>query len=328
MSNTQAWRVVVTGKTLDVALAMLKQECELQIWDDIHKPIPKDLLLEWLKDSHGIYNSGHVRIDSGLLQSAPLLKVIAQPSVGYDNVDISACTEQKIPFSNTPGVLTETTADLAFGLLLTAARKITIGWDQVRGGRWTNSFEIPFGIDLYGKTMGIVGMGQIGAAVARRARAFGMNVIYYNRTQRPDDDSIQAAYVPFETLLSQADCIIVLTPLTQETRGLFNEKAFSRMKPTCYFVNASRGPVVDAQALYQALSSGKISFAALDVTDPEPIPANHPLVSLPNILITPHIGSATIETRTRMAELAVKNLLAGLAEKPLPTCVNHTVNYR
>ncbi len=317
--------IVVTGKTLPAAWEMLQKDCEIHLWEQ-STPIPREHLFAWLAEADGLFSTGKVQIDEELLSYAPKLKVIAQSSVGYDNIDIAACTRRKIPVGNTPGVLVEATADLAFGLLLTAARRIHEGWNWVHEGRWQTG-PLPLGIDLYGKTLGIVGMGQIGVAVAKRAQASGMRIIYHNRTRRADDSILQAAYVSFDELLAQADCIIVLTPLTPQNRGLFGSKEFAKMKPTAYFVNAARGAIVDTQALYEALKNGHIAYAAMDVTDPEPLPASHCLLTLPNILITPHIGSATQETRTAMAVLAAKNLLAGLAQKALPTCVNPEVNY-
>ncbi|SDF52080.1 2-hydroxyacid dehydrogenase [Sporolituus thermophilus] len=321
------YQVVVAGKMRACALAKINSECHVRQWDKI-EPIPRNLLYEWLADAEGLVSTGDVRVDDELLAHAPHLRVIAQASVGYDNVDIAACTRRGIPFGNTPGVLVEATADLTFGLLLCAARRIHEGWNQVASGRWLNNHDVPFGIDLYGKTLGIVGMGRIGAAVARRARACGMQVIYHNRSRRADDEHLGAAYVAFDDLLAQADCIVVLVPLSPASRGMFGRAEFAKMKRTAYFINAARGGLVDTQALYDALKEGQIAYAALDVTDPEPLPGDHPLLTLPNVLITPHIGSATHETRDRMAMLTADNLLAGLAGRPLPACVNPEVNYR
>lgn len=321
------YRIVMTSKLMEPAFQKVLHNCEVKVWEK-PEPIPRETLLEWIKDAQGLVSSGNIRVDEDLLRHAPELKVIAQASVGYDNIDIAACTRKGIPFGNTPGVLVETTAELAFGLLLCAARRLHEGWDFVQAGHWGPGKSIPFGMDLTGKTLGIVGMGQIGVAVARRARAFGMNIIYHNRNRRTDEEMIGAEYRSFEMLLAQADCIIVLTPLSEETKGLFGRKEFAQMKPTAYFVNVSRGAVVDTQALIEALETGKIAYAALDVTDPEPLPGSHPLLKLPNILIVPHIGSATVGTRTAMAELTADNLLAGLAGKPLQTCVNTEVNYK
>ena len=315
------YKVVMTGKLMASALERIQKECTVKLWEKV-SPIPRELLFEWLTDAEGLIVTGNIQVDEELLQHAPKLKVIAQSAVGYDNIDIDACTRHEILFGNTPGVLVNATADLAFSLLLCSARRIHEGWDFVRAGAWRTGYNIPFGIDLAGKTLGIVGMGQIGAAVAKRAKAFGMDVIYYNRNRRCDDNKIGAIYETFDILLEKADCVIVLTPLSKETRGLFGSEQFARMKSTAYFINVSRGPVVDTDALLDALQTGKIAYAALDVTDPEPLPGDHPLLKLTNILITPHIGSATTETRTAMAELAADNLLAGLKGKPLPACVN------
>lgn len=320
-------KVVVTRPLMPEAQQRLTENCDVLLWDR-QENIPMNVLAEWVKEAEGLIVSGDVSVDSQLLAQAPKLKVIAQSAVGYDNINIGDCSAYKIPFGNTPGVLVDATADLAFSLLLCAARRIHEGWNFVRDGNWKPGYKIPFGIDLCGKTLGIVGMGQIGSAVAHRARAFGMKVIYHNRRPRRDDAELGVQYTPFDSLLEQADCIIVLIPLSAESRGLFGREQFAKMKPTSYFVNAARGPIVDTEALVEALTNQTIAYAALDVTDPEPLPGDHPLLTLPNILVTPHIGSATTETRNRMANLTVDNLLAGLQGKPLPACVNSEFNYK
>ena len=320
------YKVVITGHIMPQALAAIQAQCDVLQWEQPGVPA-LDQLGDWLQTAEGLLTLPNIAVNAELLAAAPKLRVIAQPAVGYDNIDIKACTDRKIPFANTPGVLVETTADLAFGLLLTAARRIHEGWNWVQAGKWPAA-ALPLGVDLYGKTLGIVGLGAIGAAVTRRAQASGMKVIYNNRRQRPDDGLTGAEFCRFEELLVNSDFIIVLTPLSAESRGLFGAGEFARMKPTAYLINAARGAVVDTEALYTALTERQIAYAALDVTDPEPLPADHPLIKLPNILITPHIGSATTETRGRMALLAAENLLLGLAGKPLVTCVNNEVNYR
>ncbi|SDE16019.1 2-hydroxyacid dehydrogenase [Sporomusa acidovorans] len=320
-------KVVITGQVLPSALAAIKQQCEIYQWQETTPPQLADLI-PWLQQAEGLFVTGNIKVNDTLLAAAPGLKVIVQPAVGYDNIDIKACTSRQIPFGNTPGVLNETTADLAFGLLMTAARRIHESWAWVRDGKWRPGVHFPLGIDLYNKTLGIVGMGAIGAAVAKRAQVSGMKVIYYNRRPRTDQEQLKVEYRTFSELLAEADFIIVLTPLTPESRGLFGAEEFAQMKPTAYLINAARGPVVDSQALYTALVNNEIAYAALDVTDPEPLPADHPLLTLPNILVVPHIGSATIETRNKMAMLAANNLLLGLAGKSLVTCVNTEVNYR
>jgi glyoxylate reductase len=319
------FKVVLARSIMPLAQARIFEHCDVKLWEkDV--PIPGDVLAEWLKEAEGLVLSGNINVDEKLLAGAPKLRVIAQTAVGYDNIDVAACTQRGILVGNTPGVLVETTADLTFGLLLCAARRIHEGWDFVRQGKWTYGAKFAFGIDLFGKTLGIVGMGRIGAAVAKRAQAFGMEVIYSNRARRIDENELGARYVSFDNLLVQADCIIVLTPLSKETSGMFGREQFAKMKPTAYFVNAARGPIVDTEAIVDALMTGEIAFAALDVTDPEPLGEKHRLLKLPNVLITPHIGSATLETRERMAQLTVDNLLAGLAGKALPACVNEEVN--
>jgi glyoxylate reductase len=316
-------KITVIGKLFPSAQKMLEEACDIKLWDKPEK-IPQVHLHEWLADSEGLVSRGDIKIDEELLSHAPQLRVVAQSSVGYDNIDIEACTKRSIPFGNTPGVLVETTADLTFGLLLASARRIHEGWNYVQEGQWTSRRNIPLGVDLYGKTIGIVGMGNIGCAVARRAQASGMKVIYHNRNKRRDDVQLGTTYVSFEHLLGEADFIVVLIPLSANSRRLFGKEQFAKMKSSAYFINASRGAVVDTEALYEALTTQEIAYAALDVTDPEPL-SDHPLISLPNILITPHIGSATIETRTAMSELTAENLLAGLARKRLPKCVNEEV---
>lgn len=315
------YKVVMTGRLMSPALERIQNACEVKLWEKT-EPIPREILFDWIQDAEGLVVTGNVQVNEELLQHGPKLKVIVQSAVGYDNIDIEACTRHGIVVGNTPGVLVEATADLAFSLLLCSARRIHEGWNFVREGSWRPGYNISLGIDLAGKTLGIVGMGQIGVAVAKRAKVFGMNVIYYNRNQRSDDDQTGAIYQSFDTVLKQADCMIVLTPLSEETRGLFGRSEFSQMKSTAYFVNVSRGPVVDTDALLHALQTGEIAYAALDVTDPEPLPGDHPLLKLSNILITPHIGSATTETRTAMSQLTADNLLAGLDDKPLVACVN------
>lgn len=263
------------------------------------------------------------RIDAAYLDRAPHLRWICTATVGYDNIDLAECTRRGIAVSNSRGSLTEAVADVAYLLVIAAFRHVGEGTGWAREGRWTAG-PAPVGDDLAGSTLGIVGLGAIGMAVARRARASGMNVIYHNRTQRPDAGTVDARYLPFDELLKTADCIVVLIPLNAETRGMFGAGQFALMQSS-YFVNASRGAVVDTNALYDALVSKKIAGAALDVTDPEPLPPDHPLFSLPNVFITPHIGTATRQTRERMSLYAANNLVAGIGGTPLPQIVNPAV---
>ena len=263
------------------------------------------------------------RIDAAYLDRAPKLRVISTITVGYENIDVAECTRRGIAVSNSRGSLTDATADIVYLLILAAYRRIGEGVNWARDGRWMSGMA-PIGDDLAGSTLGIVGMGEIGMAVARRARISGMQIVYSNRSRRADDREVGARYVDFAELLRTADCIVVLVPLDERTRGMFGAAQFAAMK-AAYFINASRGPVVDTTALHEALVAGTLTGAALDVTDPEPLPPEHPLLLLPNVFITPHIGSATRQTRERMSYFAARNLIAGLAGDRLPQIVNPSV---
>jgi len=284
-------------------------------------------LAERLSDAVGLFSLLTIPVSEDLLSKAPNLKVVSNMAVGYDNVDVAACTARGIPVGNTPGVLTEGTADLTMALLLAAARKIPQSSQDAREGLWkTWSPTGWLGADLNRATLGIVGMGKIGAAVARRARGFGMNIVYSDNHPKPEfETEFSAIKLSLETLLYESDFVSLHVPLTPETHHMINDDALQQMKHTAILINAARGPIVDSKALYQALKENWIAAAALDVTDPEPLPPDEPHYSLSNCLIVPHIGSATQRTRRRMAELACDNLLAGLRNEPLPNCVNPEV---
>lgn len=321
------YKIVIPTYIRPAALAMLSDLCDIRQWTAT-TPIPLDTLYDWVRDAEGIFITGHgIQVNEELLARAPALRVIAQAAAGYDNTDLAACSRHRVPFSNTPEAVVEATADIAFGILLAAARRLHEGWDWVRSGKW-QSAELPFGVSLYGKTLGIVGFGRIGAAIARRAQASGMKIVYHNQRRRADDGALNATYLGFDELLATADFVLAMAPLTDKTRGMFGRAQFAAMKSSAYFINSGRGALVDTDALYEALQQREIAYAALDVVDPEPLPATHRLLSLPNILITPHIGSATPETRDAMACCAAANLLAGLARQPMPDCLNTDVNYR
>jgi glyoxylate reductase len=278
---------------------------------------------EWpdaLATATGVLVSSAIPIDAAFLDAAPNLEIVATWSVGYDNVDLDALRARGIVLTNTSGSLVETVADLTYALVIFAMRNLAVGVNWVRSGRWMQG-NMPFGHDLEGATLGIVGFGQIGLAVAKRAQCSGMRVIYSNRTVRADDAATGASYRPFDTLLAEADCVVLLVPLTPETRGLFGDEQFATMKPTATLVNVARGQVVDTAALLRALERKTIAGVALDVTDPEPLPPDHPLVGRDDVIILPHVGSATYETRARMAMLAAENLIAFLTGAPLPTPV-------
>lgn len=277
-----------------------------------------------LPEADGIFSLLTERIDEHVLARAPRLRVVSNMAVGVDNIDVDACTRRGIPVGHTPGVLTEATADLAMALLLAAARGIPSAAEDVRAGRWSSWSPTGWlGADLHGATLGIVGMGAIGRAVARRARGFGLRIVYTSRSGAPEIESeLAARRVPLAELFAVADFVSLHVPLSSETHRLVDATLLSRMKPTAILVNTARGPIVDPVALREALERGTIGGAALDVTDPEPLPPDDPLLSAPNLLVVPHIGSATRGTRRRMAELACDNLLAGLRGLPLPHCVN------
>jgi glyoxylate reductase len=267
------------------------------------------------------------RVDAAYLDAAPKLRLICSASVGYDNIDVAECTRRGIPFSNSRGSLTEAVADVAMLLVLAAMRHAGEGAAWARRGAWLGG-DAPYGDDLEASTLGIVGMGAIGFALAKRARTCGMRIAYCNRTRRSDDAEVAGTHLSFDELLRTADCVVVLTPLTEHTRGMFGRAQFAAMKPTAYFVNAARGKIVDTDALCEALTGKKIAGAAIDVTDPEPLPTDHGLFALPNCFITPHIGSATHQTRERMSLYAARNLVAGLEGKRLPQIVNPAVYER
>jgi lactate dehydrogenase-like 2-hydroxyacid dehydrogenase len=282
--------------------------------------------MEKVTDIDGLYCLLTERIDAELLDAAPKLRVVSNMAVGYNNIDVDACTARGIPVGNTPGVLTDTTADCAFALLMAATRRIVEGADYVRAGRWkTWGPMLLMGQDVHGATLGIVGFGRIGQALARRARGFDMRVLYHDAYVSDVAPDLDATSVDLDTLLAESDFVSLHVPLTEETHHLIGEEELRRLKPTAVLVNTARGEVVDPDALYQALWDGEIAYAALDVTEPEPIPADHPLLSLSNCIVVPHIASASVATRTKMAVIAAENLLAGLRGELLPHCVNPQV---
>jgi glyoxylate reductase len=319
-------KAYVTRHLPEAALDELLQSCEVEIWDH-ETPPPYQVIVEKIRDKQGLLCLLTDRIDAALMDAAPELKVISQCAVGYDNVDLAAATERGIPVGNTPGVLTDATADFAFTLLMAAARRVGEAIDYVRSGRWqTWGLTLLLGQDVYGATLGLIGLGRIGQAVARRARGFDMRVLYHDVVRQPQAEAdLGVEFRALEDLLQESDYVSLHVSLTEETRGLINAHAFALMKPTAILINTSRGPVVDPEALYQALKSGQIAYAALDVTDPEPLPAGHKLLELPNLIVAPHIASATVSSRTLMARRAVQNLSAGLGGDRLPYCANPQV---
>lgn len=291
---------------------------------------PRDVLLARVRGVDGVLSLLTDRIDGPLLDATgPQLKVVSNHAVGFDNIDVPAATARGIPVGNTPGILTDATADFAFALLMAAARRVVEGERYVRAGRWrTWGPSLLLGQDVHGATLGVVGYGRIGQALARRARGFDMRVLYYDPSASAGAAEASATAVDLETLLAESDFVSLHTPLTPETRGLMNRERFALMKPTAVLINTARGPIVDPDALYDALVTRRIFAAALDVTDAEPIPSDSPLLTLDNLIVVPHIASASVATRQKMSLLAAENLIAGVRGERLPNCVNPEVYER
>jgi glyoxylate reductase len=313
----------------DEGLNLVLAACDAEVWQD-ELPPPRTVLLEKIKDKVGLLSLLTDKIDAELMDLNPQLRVVSNYAVGFDNIDIPAATERGLPIGNTPGVLTDTTADFAFTLMVSAARRVVEGADYVRAGKWkTWGPKLLTGVDIHGATLGLIGFGRIGQAMAKRASGFDMRVLYYDQYRREDlEQSMGVKYVDLDTLLRESDFVSIHTDLNASTRHLFDADAFSKMKSSAVLINSARGPIIDPAALYDALSSGKIRAAALDVTEPEPINLDSPLVQLPNCLIVPHIASGSIATRGKMAEIAAKNLIAGLRGERLPAPVNPDVYER
>ena len=321
-------RVFVARRIPDEGLTRVLAETDADLWTDALPP-PRDELLRHVRGVDGLLSLLTDRVDDELLDAAgSQLRVVSNFAVGFDNIDVPACTRRGIPVGNTPGVLTETTADFAFALLMAAVRRIPEGYDYVRAGHWkTWGPMLLLGPDVHHATLGIVGFGRIGKEMAKRAHGFDMTVLVHDAY--PPSAEEQAALgvtaVSQDELIARSDMISLHVNLTPDTRHLIDAAALARMKPTAVLVNTSRGPVIDQVALADALRRGGIAAAALDVTDPEPMAPDDPLLALPNCLIVPHIASATHATRGKMAQMAAANLLAGLRGEPLPTPVNPEV---
>ncbi len=320
-------RVFVTRRIMQEALDLIDRHADMEVWPD-EEPPPPPVLREKVAGVEGMLTNIMDRVDAPLLQAAPGLKVVSQLAVGLDNVDVAEATRRGIPVGYTPGVLAKATADVGFALLMSAARRVGESDRWVRDGQWTLAFH-PLrwlGVDVHEKTLGIIGLGQIGLEMARRGRGFDMRIIYHSRTRRPDlEAEYGLEYVDLPTLLAESDFVSLHVPLTPETRHYIGEAELRQMKETAVLVNVARGPVVDSGALYTALKEGWIYAAGLDVTDPEPIPADDPLLTLDNVVISPHVGSASLVSRGAMCMLAARNLVAGLEGKPLVRCANPEV---
>lgn len=319
-------KVFVTRQIPDKGFELVKDFCDVDLWSG-DMPPSRDELLQHARGADGILSLLTDSIDGEAMDAiGPQLKVISNFAVGFDNIDIAAATARKIPVGNTPDVLTDATADFSFALMMSAGRHILEGDRYVREGKWKTWNPMLFlGMEMKGATLGLVGFGRIGKAMARRAVGFDMRVIYYDLLETKPSSDIRATRVDLETLLEESDFISLHTPLTPDTHHLINAEAFSKMKPSAVFVNTSRGPVVDLEALYHALNEKRLYAAGLDVTEPEPLPLDHPLFTLDNILIMPHIASSSKVARDKMSWIAAKNLIAGLKGEHLPNCVNPQV---
>jgi len=318
-------RVYATRRLPGRAFTALAAEADLEVWPEPGGPDPATLR-DAVGNADGLLCLLTERVDAALLEAAPRLRVVSSCSVGVDHVDLAAATARGVPVGHTPGVLAETTADLAFGLLLAAARRLPEADRFVREGRWTPRLrwepDLLLGRDVYGATLGVVGLGAIGRAVARRALGFGMRVLGWSRSPR-EVPGVERVELP--RLLEAADFVSLHVALAPETRGLLDGAALARMRPDAILVNAARGGLVDEAALAEALAQGRLAGAALDVFADEPLAPASPLLAAPNLVLAPHIGSASVATRERMADLAVANLRAGLAGAPLPRCANPEV---
>ncbi|HDI52551.1 MAG TPA: D-glycerate dehydrogenase [Candidatus Bathyarchaeota archaeon] len=321
-------KVFLTRKLFDEAISLIEEYADVEVYESEEEPAPYDLILEKVRDVDGLLCLLTDKIDARIIEAGERLKVISNYAVGYDNIDVEAATRRGIYVTNTPGVLTETTADLAWAILMAIARRVVEADKYVRAGRWIHAWgpKMMLGSDVHGKTLGIIGLGRIGSAVARRAKGFNMRIIYYDIFRREDlERELGLEYKPLEELLKEADYVTLHVPLTKETHHLIGERELDLMKPTAYLINTSRGAVIDQRALYKALKERRIAGAALDVFEKEPIDPDDPLLELDNVVLTPHIGSASVETRKKMAMMAAENLVSVLKGVEPPNLVNPEV---
>ena len=318
-------KVFATHSLFDEARKILNESCDMEYWAKPERP-PREEVLRRVKDKDGLICLLTEKINDELLKAAPKLRIAANVAVGFDNIDVAACTKQGVAATNTPGVLDETTADFAWTLMMAVARRLGEAEALARSGNWKNwDLDQLVGTDVWGKTLGIVGFGRIGRAMARRASGFQMKVIYTDAVRAAEgvEKELRVEFREMNTLLGESDFISVHVPLLPDTRGLFNAPKFHRMKPTAFLVNTSRGPVVDEAALVAALESGKIAGAGLDVYENEPF--IHPGLKRANVVLAPHVASASLETRTKMACIAAENVVALFAGKRPPNILNPEV---
>jgi len=320
-------RVYVSRQIFPDALDLIEKAAEMELWPEDEPPSPQQLK-EALADVNGAIINVMDRIDGSILDAAPKLKVLSQVAVGLDNIDLEEATKRDILVGYTPGVLAKSTADLAFALLLAVARRVVESDKWVRDGNWKISHHPMFwlGSEVNGSTLGVLGLGGIGMETAKRALGFDMKVLYHSRTRKRDvEKEYGFKYASFKRVLAESDFLSIHVPLTPETNGYIGEKQLKTMKKSAILVNLSRGPVVDTNALYKALTKGWIAGAGLDVFDPEPVPADHPILALDNVVVLPHIGSASNRSRREMHLLAARNLIAGLKGERLEECANPEV---
>ncbi|MBS7616609.1 D-glycerate dehydrogenase [Candidatus Bathyarchaeota archaeon] len=321
-------KVYVTRELPERGMKIIRERFEMEVWPE-YSPPPKELIIKKAMDVDALATLLSDKIDAEVFDAAPKLKIIAQMAVGFDNIDVKEATKRGIYVTNTPGVLTETTADFAWALLMAVARRVVEADKYVRTGQWKVGWHpsMFLGRDVYGATIGIVGAGRIGIAVARRAKGFNMKILYYDVVPMPPEieKELGAKRVDLETIFKESDFVSIHVPLMKETYHLVNEEKLKLMKKTAYLINNARGPVVDEKALYRALKEGWIAGAGLDVFEQEPTPVDNPLLKLENVVVAPHISSASHETRSRMAEMVAENLVAFFEGKQPPNLVNPEV---
>lgn len=321
-------KVYVTRQLFDEALEILRRHAEVEVFGGVDDPAPRETILSNVRDVEGLLCLLTDRIDSEVIEAGRRLKVISDCAVGFNNVDVEAATSRGVYVTNTPGILTDTTADCVWALLLAVARRIAEADRHVRSGRWIHAWgpRMFLGMDVHGKTLGIIGLGRIGSAVAKRAKGFDMNVIYYDVIRSENlEEKLGITFKGLEEVFSEADFVTIHVPLTKETYHMIGQRELSMMKETSYLVNTSRGPVINEEALYTALKEGVIRGAAMDVFEKEPIDPDSPLLGLENAVLTPHIASASVETRTKMAIVAANNLVSVLRGEEPPNLVNPEV---
>lgn len=325
--TVQKPRVYVTRELPEKGLHKIKEQFDAEVWPE-YAPPPKKVIIEKVAEVDALATLLSDKIDAEVFDAAPNLKIVSQLAVGFDNIDVKDATERGIYVTNTPGVLTETTADFAWALLMAVARRVVEADKYVRNGKWKVGWHPTMfqGRDVYGATLGIIGLGRIGSAIAKRAKGFDMKVLYHDVVRRQDlEKRLNLEYVEIDTLLQKADFVTVNVPLLKDTYHLIDEKKLRLMKKTAILINNARGPVIDEKALYKALTEGWIAGAGLDVFEQEPTPTNNPLLTLENIVVAPHISSASFETRSKMAEMVAENLIAFFEGKVPPNLVNKDV---